>query len=981
MKRSWEHDDLIYHFTLSESEIQWLGGRNAVNQSDTAVLLKCFQYLGYFPSSNQEIPSSVIEYIIEQLGFSVELYEQYDWSGRSAIKDRRAIRDLLGFRETSEEDHEELASWLSKHNILKENHKRSEIKQVLYGHLREVGLEPPSRGQVTRIINSALNRFENRFFAETEAKLDAHTKLALDEWLYTGDLEEDGSYQQSLFASLKRDPGKLGVKSLLKEVRKLEQLQAIQLPYNLFAGIQPEVIEAYRQRAATEPPRELRRHPAVRRYTLLACFCWKRQQEVTDNLVKTLILLIQRMNTRAEQRVERDFIIESKQVLNKNALLFRIAEAALGNPDGSIRDVIFPVVSEETLEDLLEEFRTSGSSYQERVYRRLRGSYSQHYRRILPEIFEVLRFQSNNQRYRPLIDALSILERYVKSKQHYYPLEEEIPIEGVIRPGWQDLVVEEDEDGKQRINRINYEMCVLDSLEDSLRSKEVWVPGADHFRNPDEDLVQDFEERREYYYKRLGFPLSVKVFIEGLKQALKEALARLNANIPDNPYVKVLDYRNGWIKVSPLEAQAEPPNLEHLKQEVDRRWHMISLLDMLKETDFRVGFSEQFKSVASRESLSPRIRQKRLLLCIYALGTNIGLRQASMGDHGESYDSLRHVFERYINEASLRAANAQLVNATLEIRLSHIWGEGSMACAADARKVSSRGENLKTEWHTRYKGRGVMIYWHVERGSTAIYSQLKAPSSSEVASMIEGLVRHASEMSLEKSYTDTHGQSEIAFAFCHLLGFQLMPRIKNIYQKKLYLPGKGMRSAYPELQPVLTRPIRWHLFEQQYDEMIKYAASILNRSADTEALLRRFTRNNVQHPTYAALLELGKVIKTIFLCDYLSSMEMRREIHEGLNVIESWNSANSFIFYGKTGEFASSQLRVQQLSVLALQLLQNSLVYINTLMLQRVLSESDWYERMEAADWRGLTPLFYRHVNPYGLVTIDMDERLPDLAA
>jgi TnpA family transposase len=47
-----------------------------------------------------------------------------------------------------------------------------------------------------------------------------------------------------------------------------------------------------------------------------------------------------------------------------------------------------------------------------------------------------------------------------------------------------------------------------------------------------------------------------------------------------------------------------------------------------------------------------------------------------------------------------------------------------------------------TEWHVRYGGRGVMIYWHVEHKSTWIYSQLKTCSSSEVAAMIEGVLRH-----------------------------------------------------------------------------------------------------------------------------------------------------------------------------------------------------------------------------------------------
>ena len=158
--------------------------------------------------------------------------------------------------------------------------------------------------------------------------------------------------------------------------------------------------------------------------------------------------------------------------------------------------------------------------------------------------------------------------------------------------------------------------------------------------------------------------------------------------------------------------------------------------------------------------------------------------------------------------------------------------------------------------------------------------------------------------------------------------------------------------------------------------MVKYATALRLGTAETEAILRRFTRNNVQHPTYKALAELGKALKTIFLCRYLQSEALRREINEGLNVIENWNSANGFIFFGKGGEFGSNRHEDQEVSMLALHLLQISLVYVNTLMIQRVLSEPSWSGKLTAEDQRALTPLIYGHVNPYGIFHLDMDTRL-----
>lgn len=465
------------------------------------------------------------------------------------------------------------------------------------------------------------------------------------------------------------------------------------------------------------------------------------------------------------------------------------------------------------------------------------------------------------------------------------------------------------------------------------------------------------------------------MFVDELREQMAAELTLLNDGMPKLSWLDIAERKSGAIRLTPAEAQPEPRNLRRIKGEVQRRWGIVPLVDMLKEAVLRTGCLDAVTSVSGGGSLSPEVLAERLLLVIYAYGTNTGIKAVASGGHGHTEDELRYVRRRYLSAEAARAIAVQIANATFAARSTELWGQGSTAVASDSTHVRAYDQNLFTEWHSRYGGRGVLIYWHVEKKSLAIHSQLINCTASEVAAMIEGAMRHGTTMDVEANYTDTHGQSEIGFGITRLLNFDLLPRIKRINKVKLYRPVAGEANAYTRLTPALTRPIRWELITQQYDQMIKYATAIRTRTASTEAILRRFTRN-ASHPTYAAMLEVGRAQKTIFVARYLRLRDLQREIEEGLNVMESSNGANSVIAYGKGGEIASNRRDEQELFVLCLRILQSALVYVNTLMLQDVLDEPEWADLLTPADRRGLTPLFWTHVRPYGEVNLDMAARL-----
>jgi hypothetical protein len=360
---------------------------------------------------------------------------------------------------------------------------------------------------------------------------------------------------------------------ILKELVKLEQLTVLDLPADLFAGVSPKFIHSYCLRAATEPPREMRLHPAPIRYTLLAAFCWQRRQEVIDGLVELLIRIVHRIGVRAEKKIVKELLSDFQRIHGKTTLLFKIAEVALDNPEGTIKDVLYPIVSEKTLEALVKEYRSQGPAYRQHVHTLIRSSYSHHYRRMLPLILEALTFRSNNSAHQPVIDALAWLQAHRDDRYQFVGCGE-VPIDGVIRPQMQDILLEEGPDGTQRINRINYEIAVLQALRERLRCKEIWVEGADRYRNPDDDLPADFDHQRAVYYEALQLPQDPDKFIASVQQALTEALTEFDQGLPRNPKVKLRSYGKNRIVLSPPDPQPEPDQLSRLKAEVLRRWPM-----------------------------------------------------------------------------------------------------------------------------------------------------------------------------------------------------------------------------------------------------------------------------------------------------------------------------------------------------------------------------------------------------------------------
>lgn len=199
-----------------------------------------------------------------------------------------------------------------------------------------------------------------------------------------------------------------------------------------------------------EAPHELHRYPDAARMTWLAAFIYLRARSLTDDLVDLLIETIHQISARAERKVEREHLEDLKRVSGKQNLLFNLADATLAQPDGVVREVVFPVVGEQTLRDLVKEWKATGPTYRITLRTVIRNSYEGHYRRMVPTLLAALEFRSDNDRHRPVMQALELMKRFADTKVHTFPADEDVPLDDAVRGLWREAVMEKDASGRAK---------------------------------------------------------------------------------------------------------------------------------------------------------------------------------------------------------------------------------------------------------------------------------------------------------------------------------------------------------------------------------------------------------------------------------------------------------------------------------------------------------------------------------------------------
>jgi TnpA family transposase len=316
-----------------------------------------------------------------------------------------------------------------------------------------------------------------------------------------------------------------------------------------------------------------------------------------------------------------------------------------------------------------------------------------------------------------------------------------------------------------------------------------------------------------------------------------------------------------------------------------------------------------------------------------------------------------------------------VINRYHRCGLPQLWGTGKTA-AADGTKFDLYEENLLAEYSIRYGGYGGIVYHYVSDTYIALFSHFIACGVWEAVYILDGLLKNTSDVQPDVLHADTQGQSTAVFGLAHLLGIQLMPRIRNWKALVFYRPSKDIR--YKHIDTLFGEAIDWDLIETHWPDLLRVVLSIKAGTVLPSTLLRKLGSYSRKNRLYQAFRELGRVVRTVFLLRYISDRPLREQITATTNKVEAYNGFTKWLSFGGDGVIPVNDPDEQEKRIKYTDLVANALILQNvvdtTQILRDLASEGYTLSREAVA---ALSPYLTRHIKRFGDYVLDLSVR-PD---
>jgi len=896
-------------FTFEHSELKVINTRRGnEHKLGLALHMGFLQMSGRLLNAFRIVPSALWTHLGRELGINApevaSLRAMYG-RDRTLFDHQQVACATLGFRWMNEhqrralvrELHDEVSRCADREQLL------VRARQWLYEHKLLIVHDRAIRA----LIATALTQLE----AGTSSRICAaipHVKR--DRWsaLLT-EIRSDGQTQQSwLWAA----PAKHSTRQISEVLERIEFLYKLDVHQHL-QELPDILVRRYARRMASRPPSAGTKIKEPARTVEVACFLRYCLFTATDQL----ILMVQRRIADLWRQVAASI----PNTVNW-ATLYQTLLAELGalSSEGAVPDAELRMRIEALVSASQQRKPPSrASQVREGLIKGIRPV------RALLVAIAKLPWQATGDH--PVIDSLKKLRGLYDQGLKELPRDMEISTTGKV---WRNAISGED---RERAFQA-LEVATLFALRRGVRNGSVWIEHSLSFRGRERLFFPAAQWKKEAkrHYARLALPVKATDFLEPLLERVRTGVDSVAEAA-----------RNGTLRVDEdlhlfaLPADDEDPEVTRLRAALDHRIGESQLPEVILAVDAQVRFSW---IMLGRE---PRSEMELLMVYagILAHGTSLTAAECARMIPQLSASSIRQAMRWAGDERRLAQASQAVLEFMQRHAIAATWGKSDLA-SSDMMSM----ETTKRVWQARLDPRrntpSVGIYSHVRDRWGIFHAQPFVLNERQAGVAIEGVVRQE-RIETSQLAVDTHGYTDFAMSQARLLGFDLCPRLKELKQRQLYVPRGFIIPA--EIESVCLATVDVAPIESHWDELVHLSASVMSGHASAVAALARFGSAARGDPIYDAGVQLGRLLRTVFLADYFVKPAFRRELRRVLNRGEAVNALKRSIYTGRVSPMQAKRVDEMQAVADALSLLANIVMAWNTSQMQFVLDR--WANRRQ----------------------------------
>jgi TnpA family transposase/DNA invertase Pin-like site-specific DNA recombinase len=947
--------ELIQHYTFSEPDLATIRQRRGNHiRLGFAVQLCYLRYPGCALPPDAEPPTPVLSYVGRQLHIEPEVWPQYAQRPETRREHLAELQARMHLAPFSAAAYCLLVHQLAE--LAQHTDRGIVLAEALVEMLRQRRILLPALDVIERVCSEAQTRGTRTVYAALTAPLAEHHRRVLDDLLA---LHADVKGKGSGLIWLRQPPGPPKPKSILAHLERLQTIRDLSLPDGLEHAMHQNRLLKLAREGSRMTAQHLRELEPARRYATLVAVLLDTRATLIDEVIDLHDRFIGSLFSKAKRTHAERFQESGKAINEKVRLYSRIGRALLDAKQSGSDPfaAIEAILQWETLSESIAEAERLAQP-DDFDYLALVGDGFPQLRRYTSAFLDALTMKAAPAA-RELLAGIDVLKGLNRRQARKVP--DEAPTE-FVRKRWERLVCTPD-----GLDRRFYELCMLSELKNALRSGDIWVQESRQFKDFEDYLLPAarFAAQRDQQELGLAIETDCERFLEARLALLERELLTVERLAASDELPDAAITSTGRLKVTPLDA-AVPQEATALMQQAYHLLPHLKITELLLEAEDWTGLTRHFTHLKTGAVADDR---QLLLTTILADAINLGLAKTAESCPGTTYAKLAWVQAWHIRDEIYAAGLAELINAQFHQPIAAYWGEGTTS-SSDGQyfKAGSWGQ-IAGQVNLRYgQEPGVQFYTHLSDQYAPFHTTVINATVRDATHVLDGLLYHESELRIAEHYTDTAGFTDHVFALMHLLGFRFAPRIRDLADKRLYIPGtQGDAKRYPTLAGLIGGSVNVRHLRTQWDELLRLAASIRQGTVTSSLMLRKLGSYPRQNGLALALRELGRIERTLFVLDWMQDVALRRRVQTGLNKGEAKNALARAVFLNRLGELRDRRFENQRYRASGLNLVVAAIILWNTVYLERAIQAlRDAGQLIDEALLSHLSPLGWEHINLTG---------------